>query len=142
MSDSEPSDALQPTIIHASEEQTAERSLDVSRAKVGLVEGTRPRFADETATLLRDRLKAASLVLSIILALAFVGNLFVQYAPLVGVRLVILLALFSTFVLLRSERRLALAQLRWIELGVFDPDEGPPPPPFDPPPQDQPTDTR
>jgi hypothetical protein len=119
MPDSNRPDAFRPTITHSSEERPAESSLDVSRAKVGLVEGTRPRFTDETATLLRDRLKAATLVLSIILALAFVGNLFAQYAPLVVVRAFILFTLIGAFVLLRSQRRLTLAQLRCIELVVF-----------------------
>jgi len=119
MLDSNRSDALRPTITHSSQERSSEGSLDLSRAKVGVVQGTRPRFADETATLLRDRLKAATLVLSIILALALIGNLFTQYAPLVGVRIFILLVLIGSFVLLRSQRQLTLIQLRWIELVVF-----------------------
>jgi hypothetical protein len=111
MPDSNRPGAFRPTITHSSEERPAESSLDVSRAKVGLVEGTRPRFTDETATLLRDRLKAATLVLSIILALAFVGNLFAQYAPRVVVRVFILFTLIGAFVLLRSQRRRPLGRL-------------------------------
>ena len=59
-------------------------SLDVSRAKIGFLRGHKPRFADETAGLLRKRLKAAALVLSIALALAFIGNLYAGGAPLLG----------------------------------------------------------
>ena len=46
-----------------------QRSVDVSRPRMGFVEGTRPHFSDETAGLLRSRLQAATLVLSILLAL-------------------------------------------------------------------------
>ncbi len=52
------------------------RPVDVSGPRVGFVEGTRPRFADETAGLLRTRLQAAALVVSILLFLAFAANLF------------------------------------------------------------------
>ena len=65
--------------------------MDVSRPKMGFVEGTRPRFSQETAGLLRHRLKAAALILSILLAVAFIGNLFSAYAPLIVVRALILL---------------------------------------------------
>ena len=113
------SDAFQPTIIDSSEELASQKPLDVSQAKVGFVEGTRPQFADETAALLRDRLRAATLVLSIILALAFVGNLFTNYAPLIGVRAVILAIMVGAYALLRSRRILGPVQLRWTELVVF-----------------------
>ncbi len=64
----------------------AARRSEVSRPNVGFVAGDRVRFSDETARLLRSRLTAATLILSIILVLAFVGNLFSEYAPLVGIR--------------------------------------------------------
>jgi hypothetical protein len=95
------------------------RSADVSRVGVGFVAGTRPRFGDETTTLLRSRLEAATLILSIILALAFVGSLFTRSAPLVGLRIFVLLVLIGNFIVLRSKRPLSLHQLRWIELLVF-----------------------
>lgn len=50
-------------------------SSDVSRAEVGFVVGSRPKFADETASLLCGRLRAAALALTVILSAAFVGNL-------------------------------------------------------------------
>lgn len=118
MPDSKQSDALQPTIVSVKGRHQG-KSLDVSRPKMGIVDGTQPRFADETAALLRDRLKAAAIVLSIMLALAFSGNLFTQDAPLIGLRAFILLGLIGAYILLRSERRLTLAQLRWTELVVF-----------------------
>ena len=49
------------------------RVTDVSRPGVGFVQGTRPRFADETASLLRTRLQAAAIVVSVLLLVAFIG---------------------------------------------------------------------
>ena len=49
-------------------------SADASRADVAFVVGSRPKFADETAQLLRGRLGAAALCLTGILAAAFVGT--------------------------------------------------------------------
>ena len=73
MSTAKQSDSFQPTIVVSTKESAPEKSLDVSQAKIGFVKGTRPRFADQTTTLLRGRLEAATLVLSIILALAVIG---------------------------------------------------------------------
>ncbi|MGD0516098.1 MAG: serine/threonine-protein kinase [Thermoguttaceae bacterium] len=93
--------------------------MDVSRPKMGFVEGTRPRFSQETAGLLRHRLKAAALAISILLAAAFIGNLFSGYAPLTVVRVLILFAFVGGFVVLQSARVFSLAQLRWFEAGLF-----------------------
>ena len=65
-------------------------SVDIAQPAVGFVQGTRPHFSGETVRLLRGRLTATALVLSIILASAFVGNLFAEYAPLTGLRAIIL----------------------------------------------------
>jgi eukaryotic-like serine/threonine-protein kinase len=92
---------------------------DITRLQVGFVEGTRPRFSGETAGLLRGRLTAVAFILSIVLALAFVGNLFAAYAPLIGIRAVILGAFIGGFVILRSQRSLSLVQLRWFEATLF-----------------------
>lgn len=91
----------------------------ISRPAMGFVEGGRPHFSDETATLLRSRLQAATLVLSILLALAFVGNLFSPYAPLVGVRGLIVALFIASHFALRSGRAFSPAQLRWFEGGLF-----------------------
>ncbi len=99
--------------------RAGQKSMDVSRPKMGFVEGTRPRFSQETAGLLRHRLQAAALVLSIVLAAAFIGNLFSAYAPLVVVRAVILFMFIGGFVALQSNRDFSLAQLRWVEAGLF-----------------------
>ncbi len=79
---------------------------------MGFVEGTRPQFSHETAGLLRSRLQAATLVLSIVLALSFIGNFFSEYAPLVGIRALILGAFIGGFFALRSPRAFSLRQLR------------------------------
>ena len=94
-------------------------SLDVSKAKIGFLRGHKPRFADETAGLLRKRLKAVALVLSIVLALAFIGNLFSRGAPLLGVRATILVVFVGSFFALRSRLVLSLSQLRLFELAIF-----------------------
>jgi eukaryotic-like serine/threonine-protein kinase len=96
-----------------------QRAADVSRPKMGFVKGTRPQFSHETAGLLRSRLQAATLVLSIVLALSFIGNLFSAYAPLVGIRALILSAFVSGFFALRSPRAFSLLQLRCFEGGLF-----------------------
>lgn len=92
---------------------------DYSRPNMRFVEGQRPEFAEETAALLRSRLRASALVLSIILTVAFVGNCFAEYAPLVGVRALILAAFVASYFLLRGARRLTLGQLRMLEAVSF-----------------------
>jgi serine/threonine-protein kinase len=92
---------------------------EVSRPNMGFVEGARPQFSDETAGLLRGRLQAAALVLSVLLSAAFVGNFFSQYAPLAWVRFLILAAFVGSYFALRSPRRYSLHQLRWFEAGMF-----------------------
>lgn len=86
---------------------------------MGFVEGTRPQFSHETAGLLRSRLQAATLVLSIVLAISFIGNLFSEYAPLIGIRALILGAFIGGFFALRGQRAFSLLQLRCFEGGLF-----------------------
>jgi formate hydrogenlyase subunit 4 len=94
-------------------------SEDVSRANVGFVAGSRPKFADETADLLRRRLTAVTLALVVILAVAFVGNLLQGTDAVVWFRLLTLAALGACLAGLRSGRQLSLFQLRMLELVVF-----------------------
>ena len=86
---------------------------------MAFVQGTRPQFSGETAVLLRGRLQAATLVLAILLALAFLGNLFSEYAPLVVARAIIVAGFVASFLVLRSGRNLSLLQLRCFEAGLF-----------------------
>jgi eukaryotic-like serine/threonine-protein kinase len=92
---------------------------DVSRPNMAFVAGPRPQFADETAALLRTRLQAAALVLSILLAAAFIGNLFSDYAPLTLVRVMILAGFVGSYFVLRGPRPFSLLQLRYFEAGLF-----------------------
>jgi len=64
---------------------------------MGFVEGTRPQFSHETAGLLRSRLQAASLVLSIALAFGLASDFFSEYAPLFGIWAIILGAFIGGF---------------------------------------------
>ena len=114
-------DLLQPTVIYQpSTEQSKAGSSEVSQSPVGVVAGAAPLFSDETATLSRRRLKAASLFLAILLSGALVRNMLVL-GPIATVNLQAmgLLSLFVVYFVLRSRRTLNLTQLRLIELLVF-----------------------
>jgi eukaryotic-like serine/threonine-protein kinase len=93
-------------------------SVASSRPRMRFVKG-RLRFSHETAGLLRSRLEAATLVLAVVLVLALVGNLFSDYAPLLGLRLLIVLAFVGGSLALRSKRPFSLVQLRWFEAILF-----------------------
>jgi eukaryotic-like serine/threonine-protein kinase len=114
-----PTASLPTTVDNPLGKRSSKPSAETVRPKVGFVEGTRPGFTDETASLLRSRLKAAALVLSILLGAAFVGNLFAEDAPLVGVRVLVLAGFVGCIFVLRSSVLLQLEQLRWFELGLF-----------------------
>jgi eukaryotic-like serine/threonine-protein kinase len=92
---------------------------EISRPSMAFVEGTRPQFSEETAALLRSRLQAATLVLSILLAVAFVANLFSEYAPLTGIRAFIVATFVGSYLVLRGPRPFSLLQLRGFEAGLF-----------------------
>jgi hypothetical protein len=64
-------------------------------------------------------LQAATLVLSVLLAVAFAGNLFSDYAPLIGIRASILAAFVGSYFVLRGSRPFSSAQLRGFEAGLF-----------------------
>ena len=100
------------TIYHesASSSVPGNASMDVSQAEVGFVVGSRPKFADETAALLRARLQAAALALTVILAVAFAGNLAGGTFSFWWLRITILLALAVCWTVLRSPRSLSLTQ--------------------------------
>ncbi len=122
MTISRQSDALEATLLHSSDEQRpidAPPAQDVSQHKVGLVQGDRPQFADETARLLQNRLTAATLVLAVIMALAFVSSFFATYSPLPVLRAAILAAVVASHLYLWTRPGLVLAQLRYWELGLF-----------------------
>jgi serine/threonine-protein kinase len=117
-----PSDQLGPTGQHTPDPQPkpfGKRGHDPSRPNVGFVEGSRPHFSEETAGLLRSRLTAATLVLFVLLAATFIGNLLHEDVPLLGFRAFVLLAFLGSFLALRSSRPFSLLQLRWFEAMLF-----------------------
>ncbi len=114
-----PKKDLQPTLAYEDIAQVQSKTAEVSQAPVGFVSGKGPQFADETAALLRTRLKAAALILAITLGLAFILNLAQSEQFLVTLRATLLLVMIAAYVLLRSRITLKLPQLRLIELGVF-----------------------
>ncbi len=115
------SDEFQATIIDGSAAASVlgNPSVDVSRANIGFVVGDRPQFADETAGLLRGRLRAATLALTVILSAAFAGSLVSGVFSLWWLRAFILVLLAFCWIMLRSQRVWSLAQLRVIESTVF-----------------------
>ena len=114
-------DTLQPTIIY---EPCAERSKasfsEVSKSPVGFVAGAAPRFSDETAALLRRRLKAAALIMATIFGGHFISN-FIKNEPHLQPQLdlAVLTLLVIPYLILRSRLTLRLPHLRLIELFVF-----------------------
>ena len=110
---------IDPTIVSSPAGSAAGASADVSRANVGFVVGSRPKFADETADLLRRRLTAATLALGAALTAAFLGSLIIGASSLWWLRTVLLVFLGSCFLGLRSQRSFSLSQLRLVELVVF-----------------------
>jgi serine/threonine-protein kinase len=84
-----------------------------------MVAGERPRFADETAALLRRRLTAATLVLSVTFAAAIVGNLIGGMLSLLWLRVIVLFLMVGSFAALRGAGSFSLARLRGVELLVF-----------------------
>lgn len=88
---------------------------------VRFVAGTQARlgFSDETVALLRQRLLAAVAFLVAIMALGVVADFLQGDVLWFGVRSVVLLALISAVVLLRSKMVLTVAQLRGLEVACF-----------------------
>ncbi|HEV3004212.1 MAG TPA: serine/threonine-protein kinase [Pirellulales bacterium] len=113
-------DRLQATLVYADAvpPERSGMSHDSSHARVAVVQGTAPDFADETAALLRARLKAVSLVHAVAFSTAFVGNLY-HGAPLTALRAAILLVIAGGYLLLRSRAALGPRLLHLIEAVVF-----------------------
>ena len=115
-------DEFQPTIVHESSPSglaSMGSSVDASKANVGLVAGRRPKFAEETAQLLRQRLTAAAIVITVVLAVAFLGSLINGILAFWWLRALVLAILLGCTAALRSVRQLSLSHLRIMELAVF-----------------------
>jgi len=113
--------ALQATAIHQpGDEHLKASSPDAPHPPIDLVAGTSPRFSDETTALLRRRLKAASLILAVVVSIAVIKNLLISGATTtVALQAVGLLSLFAAYLVVRSGFALSLLQLRSIELLMF-----------------------
>lgn len=92
---------------------------DVSQANVGFVVGDRPKFADETACLLQQRLRAFTLAMLVIMTAALLMSTARGVTDFWLVRVVILIVMGSCLAALSSQRLGSLSQLRWIEAIVF-----------------------
>ena len=122
MSVNNSSDLLQATVSYSAGRETPpalQKCDDESCPNVGLIEGARPDFSDETAKLLRSRLQAATLVLSIVLVLVFFRSLFLPQVPLTGLRVFIVVLFITSFLVLRSRLALSFFQLQWFESVLF-----------------------
>ena len=91
----------------------------MSRAGVGFVDGSSPKFADETRALLLTRLRAAATIASAILGVVFVGSMIQGATELLPVRIVILAGLTTIAIALHRWQSPSLARLRQMELVVF-----------------------
>ncbi|MBL8815130.1 MAG: protein kinase [Planctomyces sp.] len=112
--------SMQPTIIADSEVSgTIQDSLDVSRANVGFIAGDQPHFSDETAALLRSRLSAASMLMTIVLGAAFVGNLINGTFTLWWLRALILVVIAGSAAFLKSRPLSSLRDIQKLELIIF-----------------------
>lgn len=88
-------------------------------SSVVLLEGEIPRLQDETCELLRHRLRAAALLLTLVLAFAFTANLLTDRTQLVPFRLAVIAIMAGAFLVLRSKFALKLRGYRIIELVMF-----------------------
>ena len=87
---------------------------------VGVIAGTAPHFADETAVFLRRRLKLVCLVFAALVGLAVLRNVLVQeWTVEVGLQAVALLALLASYGVLASPLDVSRFQLRVVELSLF-----------------------
>ena len=113
--------AFNPTVVFNSAASSAagNASEDVSRAEVDFVVGSRPKFTDETADLLRGRLSAVTFALVVILVAALVGSLIQGTYAVLLFRVAILVILGTCLIGLRSGRDFSLFHFRLIELVVF-----------------------
>ncbi len=88
--------------------------------QVEFIQGTGPRLTDETQALLRVRIRAAGLILSVAVGIFFVhGLIFTEATPLRIMHLFLLLLLGGSTAFVHKSRSLSLKQLRILELGMI-----------------------
>ena len=112
----------QPACRHngaTSESVTTDYLPETRIGLIDLLRGTHPQFAGETATLLCRRLRAAALILSIVLAAAFLANCVFGTPTLWLPRLILVVATAACFAAMCRRHRFSSGQLRAIELVIF-----------------------
>ena len=90
----------------------------VSIARVSLVGEAPAGFSDETASLLRHRIRSVSFVTAVIFCLIFVLNYF-RELPYFTARAILLAIVIASALRLRSRDQISLGWLRVIELALF-----------------------
>lgn len=93
--------------------------MDLSRGKVDCVMGHRPKFAEETADLVRTRLWAATLAMLAVLLVSFVVSLIQGHFYLWWLRASVLLFLAASLAMLARRVTCSLTGLRRVELWIF-----------------------
>ena len=113
------SHSLEPTVVFSTPARPApEKHLGRpdELAHVRLTEGSKPSLSSETAQLLRSRLRATALVLTIGLAIFLVRVLTLPEPNLIWLRIIVLILAGGCFLQLRGKRVNTLRQLHAIEL--------------------------
>ncbi len=88
--------------------------------QVDFIKGTGPRLTDETHHLLKARIQAAGLILSMAVGIFFIhGLFFAEATPLRIMHLFLLLLLGSSTAFVHKSRSLSLKQLRMLELAMI-----------------------
>jgi serine/threonine-protein kinase len=90
-------------------------ALDVTPGRVGVVRGTPPSLATETAELLHSRLRAVSLVLVVALGFFLLRMLVIQDTQLVWLRGAVFLTAAACMARLLGARSPSMAELRFVE---------------------------
>lgn len=95
-------------------------SSSPGKPRIGLQqEGRQANFSDETVELLRNRLRAAAIVLTVVLGTGLVGNAIAGNHSWLVLRTVIFAGVVGSFLILRGGRAIRLRSLRAIELLLF-----------------------
>jgi eukaryotic-like serine/threonine-protein kinase len=119
MSAPEPTDVFQPTIVYSPEQATVAVGSEPSLQQPGIVDGGKPRFAEETAALLRTRLLAVALLLSLVVIVVMIANIGTASIALTILRVINVVLLVGCCIFLHSPRPMTLSTLRWLEVVVF-----------------------
>jgi eukaryotic-like serine/threonine-protein kinase len=100
---------------------TQQSELATSDAQVPrfVEEGKRANFTGETETLLRGRLKAAAIDLTIVLGIGYIGNMLAGNSQWIVLRTIIFALVIACYVVLRRKWTIRMRWLRAIEIVLF-----------------------